>query len=59
MLKKIIQYVKEVYQFQWQDMVMLASMVERTIEMAMTITGHSAYITINNGEREMTWVQLD
>jgi uncharacterized protein YaeQ len=57
--KKAAQYPAEVYQFSWKDAAALADLVERTMDISMTITGFSAYITIGNGEREIHWKRLE
>ncbi|VAW44899.1 YaeQ protein [hydrothermal vent metagenome] len=47
-----------IYQFQWQDIQSLASLVERTMECSVTITGNSAYIATALGECEIPWHEL-
>lgn len=56
--KKALQLPLSVFQFDWDDMTALARMVERTMDMSITITGRSAYVTMGAGEREITWQQL-
>ena len=56
--KKIKPLKAEVFQFAWQDAHALASMVERTMDISMTLTGFSAYLTIGNHERNIEWLQL-
>ena len=47
-----------IYQFQWQDIQSLASLVERTMDCSVTITGNSAYIATALGECEIPWIEL-
>lgn len=47
-----------VYQFNWESIQALAALVERTMQMSVTITGESAYITSDKGECEVTWTVL-
>ncbi|VAW44596.1 YaeQ protein [hydrothermal vent metagenome] len=47
-----------IYQFQWQDIQSLATLVERTMECSVTITGNSAYIATALGECEIPWREL-
>lgn len=56
--KKIKALNAEIYQFAWDDAKALASMVERTMDISMTLTGFSAYLTIGNHERNIEWQQL-
>ncbi len=55
---KINQTEAEVFQFQWNDIEALAVMVERSMDISLTITGHSLYFASNTGEREIHWQQL-
>jgi uncharacterized protein YaeQ len=47
-----------VFQFQWESIVALAALVQRTMDLAVTITGDSAYVAAESGECEVTWVPL-
>lgn len=47
-----------IFQFQWEDIQSLAKLVERTMEMSITITGDSAYIATALGECEVPWNTL-
>jgi uncharacterized protein YaeQ len=47
-----------VYRFQWENIQDLASLVQRTMELSVTITGGSAYVAAATGECEVTWVPL-
>jgi len=55
---KFNQLDAEFYRFEWQDILKLAKMVERTMDFSVTITENSAYIATNLGECEIPWVQL-
>lgn len=55
---KFITYNASYFQFQWSDIQLLASLVERTMDCSITITGESAFIATNKGECEVTWKTL-
>lgn len=46
------------YRFDNQSIQNLAGLVERTTEMSVTITGHSAYVTTEKGDCEISWTAL-
>lgn len=48
-----------VFQFDWDAIVALAAMVERTMTMSVTITNDSAYVATERGECEVAWVALN
>ena len=47
-----------VFQFEWEEIVSLAAMVQRTMDMSVSITGDSAYIATESGECEVNWIPL-
>ena len=47
-----------VYQLPWESVQALAALVQRTMDLSMTITGDSAYIAAEAGECEVSWVPL-
>lgn len=47
-----------VFRFQWQSIQALAALVQRTMDMSITITDDSAYIATESGECEVSWVPL-
>jgi len=47
-----------VYRFPWESIAALALLVERTMDLSVTITGDSAYVAANRGEIEVTWEVL-
>jgi len=47
-----------VYQFEWQKIQALAAVLQRTMDLSMTITGDSAYIAAELGECEVDWLIL-
>lgn len=55
---KISQMKASIYRFQWQEIQALAAMVQRTMEISVTITGDSAYIATELGECEINWNEL-
>ena len=47
-----------VYQFQWEEIQLLATLVQRTMDLSVTITGDSAYVATGSGVCELSWVTL-
>jgi len=46
------------YRFDWENIQALAALVQRTMELSITISGDSAYIAAQAGEVEIPWVTL-
>ena len=55
---KLAQLKVSVMQFQWPNIQDLATLVQRTMEMSVTITADSAYIAAELGECEISWLEL-
>lgn len=55
---KMKQFPVSVFQFEWEEIVSLAAMVQRTMDMSISITGDSAYVATESGECEVSWVTL-
>ncbi|MGY5449392.1 YaeQ family protein [Agarivorans sp. MS3-6] len=55
---KISQLDVQVWQFDWQEISTLASFVTRTMDLSVTITEESAYVTLGDNEVEMHWRSL-
>lgn len=47
-----------IFQFQWKDIQALAKLVQRTMDLSVTITDDSAYIAAELGECEVPWTAL-
>ena len=47
-----------IFQFEWESIKTLATFVQRTMEMSVTITGESAYVATDDGECEVGWLVL-
>jgi len=47
------------YSFSWDEIEPLAAMVQRSMAMSVTITGDSAYITLDLDVCEINWQQLN
>lgn len=47
-----------IFQFEWESIKTLAALVQRTMDMSVTITGDSAYVATDNGECEVGWTTL-
>lgn len=45
----------DVYQFEWEKIEALARLLQRTMDLSITITGDSAYIAAESGECEVDW----
>lgn len=48
----------DVYQFEWGKIEALAQLLQRTMDLSITITGDSAYMAAESGECEVDWVTL-
>ena len=44
-----------VYQFGWESIQALAALVQRTMDMSVSITGDSAYVATEAGECDVSW----
>jgi uncharacterized protein YaeQ len=47
-----------VFRFQWENIQALAGLVQRTMDLSITITGDSAYVAAESGECEVPWAPL-
>jgi uncharacterized protein YaeQ len=47
-----------VFRFRWEDIQVLAALVQLTMDISITITGDSAYIATDAGECEVPWETL-
>ncbi len=47
-----------IIQMQWENIKSLAALVQRTMDLSVTITGDSAYVATELGECEVSWVSL-
>ncbi len=48
----------EFYQFPWAEIQALAKLVQRTMNLSVTITGDAAYVAADAGECEVHWQRL-
>ena len=55
---KISQLQASVYKFEWENIQALAALVQRTMDMSVSITGDSAYVATESGECDVSWVVL-
>ena len=55
---KIKQLKASVFRFHWPEIQALATLVQRTMEISVTITGDSAYVATELGECEVSWEVL-
>ena len=46
------------FRFKWEEVQSLATLVERTMDISVTITGDSAYVATNLGECDLSWEVL-
>jgi uncharacterized protein YaeQ len=47
-----------VFRFQWESIQSLAALLQRTMNLSVTITGDSAYVATESGECEVSWELL-
>ena len=52
------QLAASVFRFQWEGVQEMAALVQRTMDVSVTITGDSAYVAAEAGECEVSWVPL-
>lgn len=55
---KVSQLKASVYKFDWKNIQALAALVQRTMDMSVSITGDSAYVATESGECDVSWVVL-
>ncbi|HHE74243.1 MAG TPA: YaeQ family protein [Desulfobacteraceae bacterium] len=55
---KFNELTASVFQLQWESVQALAALVQRTMDLSITITGDSAYVAAESGECEVFWVPL-
>ncbi|PCJ87365.1 MAG: hypothetical protein COA54_05625 [Thiotrichaceae bacterium] len=56
--EKIKQLKASIYRFQWLEIEALAALVQRTMEISVTISSDSAYVATELGECEVSWETL-
>lgn len=47
-----------VFKFEWENIQALATLVQRTMDISISITGDSAYVATESGECEVNWAIL-
>jgi len=55
---KFNELAASVYRLQWESVREMAALVQRTMDLSVTITGDSAYVAAAAGECEVSWVPL-
>lgn len=55
---KIKQLNVSVFKFEWSDIQILSSYVQRTMDFSVSITGDSAYVATESGECDVSWLVL-
>jgi len=55
---KVSRLPVSVYQFEWPVIEALAAMVQRTMDISVSITGDSAYVATEAGECDISWQVL-
>jgi len=48
----------KVFQFEWEEICQLASLVLRTLQLSVTVSGMSAFIAAESGSVEVAWREL-
>jgi len=56
--EKFDKLLVSVFRFQWVEVQTLAALVQRTMDLSVTISGESAYVATELGECEVSWVSL-
>lgn len=55
---KINQLKVSVFKIEWENIQALAALVQRTMDISVSITGDSAYVATESGECEVGWMVL-
>jgi len=55
---RFVELSADIFQLQWDSIKALASMVQRTLDISVTISGDCAYVATANGECEVNWTTL-
>ena len=55
---KLKQLDAAIYKFEWEEILELTKLVERTMDLSISLTGDSAYIATELGECEVSWQTL-
>lgn len=55
---KINHLQASVFKFDWENIQTLATLVQRTMDISVSITGDSAYVATESGECEVSWLTL-
>ena len=56
--EKIKRFGVSVFRFNWENIQALAALVQRTMDISVSITGDSAYVATESGECEVNWEVL-
>lgn len=56
--QKFNQLNADFYRFEWDEIEKLASIIQRTMAISVTITGDSAYVTLDSEACEVNWQKL-
>ena len=52
------QLAVSVFQFRWETIQVLTLLVQRTMDLSVTISGNSAYVVAKSGICEVSWISL-
>ncbi len=55
---KISRFNASVYRFDWSAIQTAAALLQRTMDVSVTITGDSAYLATESGECDISWLTL-
>ena len=55
---KFSELTVSVFRFQWESIQALAALVQRTMDLSITIADDSAYVATESGECEVSWTPL-
>lgn len=56
--EKFKQFDASIYRFNWESIQSLASLIQRTMDISISITGNTAYVATDSAECEVNWDEL-
>ena len=54
----LAKYKAAIYKFAWPEIQKLATMLERTMDMSISVSGETAFISTKQGDCEVNWEVL-
>ena len=55
---ELVKYKASIYKFNWPEVQQFAKLLERTMDMSMSVSGETVYINAKQGDCEVSWETL-